>query len=727
MIVEFWLVVAALVSLLLGGIVIAQQPKVPAAILFAITMLGTALWSGGIAVFLGGQTEADLMNAAKIYYAAAAMIGWSTLLFALTFANKITRAVVRQCAVATLSFVLLTALIIAVPQALISSVTVAEINTATLNPLLYGVYTLYFAVLYLSALGVLLRRSHARGQTLRNHFRYMFVAYGVAGTIGMCFNLFLPVLGNYELIWVGPLGLLLFVPIVFMAIARHGLFDIKQTVVRTTAYAASLFVLALAYYTLAYLVSLLFFQEKSTSGVSVSPVNIALALGLAFVFQPIRQFFDRVTNGIFYRYRYNTDEFIAQLNEALATTTDLRTLLKHAAGEIGATLKAKQAFFFVQYNHTHHMIAGTAHHGSLPQEDVDTLNSYFKENPPEVVAAEVLDADHPLRRLLVSHKIAVIMPLESGARILGYLALGEQQGSGYTDRDRKTLHTIANSLVIAIQNALSIKEVRDINEHLEQRVHAATKELQTSNARLKRLDTTKDEFLSMASHQLRTPLTSIKGYLSMVLDGDVGTVTPTQRRMLEEAFTSSERMVHLIHDFLNVSRLQTGKFVLELGQVDLAKLVGDEVESLQRVAKSRNMTITYENSTKGVLLQLDDTKLRQVVMNYIDNAIYYSKEDTTIRVTLKKEKGEVVLKVHDTGIGVPPSEQPQLFEKFFRATNARRQRPDGTGVGLYLAKKVITAHGGEVLFSSKEGQGSVFGFRLPLEQDEALLRKNSAK
>ena len=103
-------------------------------------------------------------------------------------------------------------------------------------------------------------------------------------------------------------------------------------------------------------------------------------------------------------------------------------------------------------------------------------------------------------------------------------------------------------------------------------------------------------------------------------------------------------------------------------------------------------------------------------MNFIDNAIYYSTEDSTITVKVTIEDGDVVFAVHDTGIGVPKSEQARLFTKFFRATNARRQRPDGTGIGLYLAKKVIDAHDGTMLFSSVEGKGSTFGFRLPIKK-----------
>ena len=279
-------------------------------------------------------------------------------------------------------------------------------------------------------------------------------------------------------------------------------------------------------------------------------------------------------------------------------------------------------------------------------------------------------------------------------------------------------------MVIAIENALAVQEVKDLNESLEQRISAATKELRRSNAELQKLDEAKDEFISMASHQLRTPLTSIKGYISMIMEGDVGKVSKDQAHLLEEAFISSERMVRLIGDFLNVSRLQTGKFVIDKHPVDLAKLVESELEALESNASSRNLTFVYKKPANVPLLDLDENKIQQVIMNFADNAIYYSKESSKITVSLKVSGDWAEFKVKDTGIGVPKEQQERLFNKFFRATNARQQRPDGTGVGLFLAKKVIDAHEGEIIFSSTENKGSTFGFRLPIEKLRASSDTN---
>jgi signal transduction histidine kinase len=214
----------------------------------------------------------------------------------------------------------------------------------------------------------------------------------------------------------------------------------------------------------------------------------------------------------------------------------------------------------------------------------------------------------------------------------------------------------------------------------------------------------------MASHQLRTPLTSVKGYISMVLEGDAGKVSHMQREMLGQAFFSSQRMVYLIADLLNVSRLKTGKFIIEPTPVDLSEVVAQELSQLEETAASRSVSLAYDKPKNFPALMLDETKTRQVIMNFVDNAIYYTPPKGHINVQLSDNKSTIELRVTDDGIGVPKSEQPHLFTKFYRAGNARKARPDGTGLGLFMAKKVIVAQGGSLIFESTEGKGSSFGF-----------------
>lgn len=281
--------------------------------------------------------------------------------------------------------------------------------------------------------------------------------------------------------------------------------------------------------------------------------------------------------------------------------------------------------------------------------------------------------------------------------VVGVMIVGLESAPAEADVD--FIMRLSESVGVAIDNKLLLDEIQRF-----------TKRLSQANMKLQKLDETKDEFISMASHQLRTPLTSIKGYLSMVLEGDAGEVNPTQRKMLDQAFVSSQRMVALIADLLNVSRLRTGKFVIEPSMTNLADVVKGEVAQLKETAAGRHLDLDCVVPPSFPLLYMDETKTRQVVMNFIDNAIYYTPAGGHITVKLTETAAAIEFSVTDDGIGVPRSEQYHLFTKFYRAGNARKARPDGTGLGLFMAKKVIVAQGGAVLFKSRSGKGSMFGF-----------------
>lgn len=498
---------------------------------------------------------------------------------------------------------------------------------------------------------------------------------------------------------------------------RFGVLDVRFVVVRTMSYILTLIWVALVFCLVAYVLASVFARDVEPGDSALfGPIAIVSALVAALVLQPLKRFFNRFTDKLLYTDNYSLNEFAVQVSQTLNSTNDLRILLERTATLIANTVKASQAFFFVNLlEEGHYMSAGTERHSRVTLAEFAGSHTFSGHNSPIVISQ--FDREHPLHRMMASHRLGLVMPLHKGNTLVGFLCLGQPKGFGYTNRDLRALRIVSDELTIAIQNALSVEEVRKLNGTLEQRVSSATHELRTSNAQLHRLDEAKDEFISMASHQLRTPLTSIKGYLSMLIEGDVGEVTKEQKHMLSEAFVSSERMVRLIGDFLNVSRLQTGKFVIEKHPVDLALLVQREIDGLAQNAAARGMTFNYKRPKGIPTLNIDENKIQQVVMNFADNAIYYSKEKAKITVSLKKVGDFVEFKVTDTGIGVPKSEQENLFNKFFRATNARRARPDGTGVGLFLAKKVIDDHGGSIIFESTEGKGSTFGFRLPIPKE----------
>jgi len=305
-------------------------------------------------------------------------------------------------------------------------------------------------------------------------------------------------------------------------------------------------------------------------------------------------------------------------------------------------------------------------------------------------------------------KTIYIAKLVARQQIVGIMAIGNTGAlESFGASERLLLERLTEAVGIALDNKVLFVE----NQLVLQ-------ELKKANIRLKELDQTKDEFISIASHQLRTPLTTIKGYLSMVLEGDVGPVTADERKMIQQAFDGADRMVFLIADLLNVSRLQSGKFVIDNKPTDLAKMVESEVNVQNEVAVKRQLKVSLKKPDKLPLFNLDETKIRQVVMNFLDNAIYYTPAGGSIEVELALTDESINYTVTDTGLGVPKAVQSHLFSKFYRAENAKKMRPDGTGIGLFMAKKVIDAQGGSIIFKSEEGKGSTFGFSFARQKVE---------
>lgn len=654
----------------------------------------------------------------RISFGLAPLVICSLYFFILNFPNKIKQDIIT-CFVILFTAVF-TALSLFTDFVVESTQSVAW-GTRVVNGQMSMFYIVFSILVVMIILYITLRKYQESNKTNRQKIGLFIFGVAIFAISEAICTLLLPLINLENFSYLGDYSIMIFFGFTAYAIIKHHLFDIRLAVVRSVSYVLVIGTLAGLYFVIAFIFSALFNKHYDSPEQTIT--GVVSSLLLVFAFQPIKLFFDKVTNRIFYKDNYNTDEFFARISSTLSFTTDLRSLLERTAYEIGHTLKSEQAFFYVNTNTDHHVTAGTEKHKRLSNHDAVQISEYYVQNP-EIIIASVLDSDNQMYRLMVSHGVELILPLMKDGNIIGYLCLGEHKAAGYTSRDIRALNTISDELVIAIQNTLAVQEIRELNATLQQRVNNATKELRSNNLMLRKLDKVKDEFLSIASHQLRTPLTSVKGYISMVLDGDAGDITDTQRHLLDEAFVSSERMVHLINDFLNVSRLQTGKFNIDKRPTDLSKVVKQEIDGLESSATSRNLKYSYHQPKDFPIIDMDEDKIRQVIMNFADNALYYAHENTIIGVSLTVQGGEAIFTVKDVGIGVPVDEQAQLFTKFFRASNAKRQRPDGTGVGLFLAKKVIDAHGGKIVFQSAEGKGSTFGFKLPIKESTVVPTDN---
>lgn len=510
-----------------------------------------------------------------------------------------------------------------------------------------------------------------------------------------------------------PVYTFIFTGIIAYAIISQKLFDIRAALARSVGFVLSMGFIGIVYGVVTF--GMLSWLELSLSKTWERFVFIGLALVTALMYPYAKGFFERITTRLFYKDIYDPQKFLNDLNDILVQKIEIEPLLNSVSKIINSNLKSSYSSFVIRKT-AYKSVRKIGDSLALDDDQLATIKELTPALDAKVIVLEHLPKDsNVLRRFMDRNDIEVIIRLvpnfEFPTEGLGHVLLGPKlNGESYTRNDVAILEIVANELVIAIENGMRFEEIENFNSTLQAKVDNATKQLKRTNDKLQALDETKDEFISMASHQLRTPLTSVKGYVSMVLEGDAGPLNDMQRKLLEQSFTSSQRMVYLIADLLNLSRLKTGRFVIENVPSNLADVIEGEVSQLKETAAGKKMKLTYKTPKNFPTYMLDETKIRQVIMNFVDNAIYYTPAGGKIEINLVEKDKTIEFTVKDNGIGVPDAEQHHLFNKFYRAKNAQKARPDGTGLGLFMAKKVIVAQGGALIFHSTVGKGSTFGF-----------------
>ena len=709
---------SALLCFVLAGFVLAGKRR-PEHRWLAAVALTAGLWALGIDWFLLTDHDPTLAaTASRFYYVMGALIPFCLIELALVFPRV--RRWSPLAHVALVAGLAVAVYLSLVPHGVIDQIVLRpEGNIVTLNYVSYTLYSVYF-FLYAAIAAIVLFRNYVElryKKAEQRRFLIMILGMKIALLFGALFDLIFPLFGNYEYIWAGPPFVILFVGVTFYVIIRRGLFDIRDTLARSVGYSLLLIVLFSLYS--AVVINLAEMTPGEHLSKQTTLLYVVIAIIVTLTCAPLKRWLDRLSHRMFYRDDYDFRDVSQRVSQVTGQEIELRALVKKTLMILDEVLVPEYVVAYVtDENHKLHQFKEGPGHITPHQRrmQLDVIDMMLDRLPRVVNQAEIAsDGDDLARHVITTSGASMILQFVVQRERIGALFIGaKRNGQRYSDKDLQLLSTSTEELALAIENSLRFDEIEKFNETLKDRVADATKRLRKTNRELQRLDEAKDEFVSMASHQLRTPLTSIKGYISMVMEGDAGRITEQQRKLLGEAFLSSERMVHLIADFLSVSRLQTGKFILDKTSVDFGEIIRQEVGTMKPVARAHGQKLTYTAPVSRRMIECDEAKLRQVVMNFMDNAVYYSKQGGTIAVDLQYGTKELSFTVTDHGIGVPLAEQHHLFTKFFRATNGRRQRPDGTGVGLFLAKKIITAHGGHIIFQSKEGEGSTFGFRLPL-------------
>lgn len=314
-------------------------------------------------------------------------------------------------------------------------------------------------------------------------------------------------------------------------------------------------------------------------------------------------------------------------------------------------------------------------------------------------------------------KSSMVYPVTSRGNVLGVLIFSMRKSEDQvTDYEQVIINSFVSAVGIAVENSQLYGKLKETTEQLSQ-----------ANEKLKELDKLKDDFVSVASHELRTPMTAIKSYLWMALAGKAGEINEKLEKYLDRAYVSTDRLINLVNDMLNVSRIESGRITVNKQSMDIPKLSEEVAEEVKPRALERGLSVSVQMVKDLPLVFGDWNKIREVLLNLVGNSLKFTNEGGKIIISFNVKADFVEITVADTGVGISKEDQERLFTKFglgqHSYTTAHKSgESGGSGLGLYITKSLIELHGGQIWFKSEEGKGSQFSFSLPIATEEQIKK-----
>lgn len=577
---------------------------------------------------------------------------------------------------------------------------------------LYTLQSAYAIIGFGASFLILLKKFRHLGPRERAQIRLLSLGLMVAVAVNIITGFVLAVSGqanNYSNL-TGGLSFLAFAGMTSYAIVKHRLFDIRLAITRTVGFLATISLVATLYSVLiigigAPLVThgRITLVKNSLQLLLLLPPTIFIAL----TFHSIQQFITRATRRIFYQDSYDSQNILDKLSDTLITESDIQKIMSGSLAVLSGAIKPSNAFFAVPN------AQGGYRHVSINKSDTPEIKTILEESKnfkDNLVVKDELPPGGEQQRLS-KDDISLLLRLGDMKAPTAVIIFGpKQNGRIYTQQDINLLRTGYKNLGIALDNAKKYEQIAQFAETLREEVRRATADLRKANEELKTLDSLKDDFISMASHQLRTPANSVHEAIQML---DEGSLTPAERkRLVGLAEASSERLVNVVVNMLSIARIQTGRFTVDKSKVNMQELVERALVEMTVFAEQKQIKLNVSKPRAPINLLADRAKINEAISNYIENAIKYSEPRGTIAISLKENDGRISFEVADSGIGVPQNERKNLFTKFYRAKNARLEQPDGNGIGLFVVKTIAQAHGGDAYYKPLE-KGSLFGLWIP--------------
>lgn len=723
------LFVAVVTSLVIGGFVYSRNPNSATNRLFFFFNVAAAGLSILNTLSLHQDTSLKTLQIVRWEIFFASLYSFFLFYTIHTFPS----AKIRLSAPARwLSYLATTALLILTQTPLIFS---NMIGTGSSASVMAGTLVPFFALVngfyILGSIAILFKRHSQASGVVKAQIQYLLV--GVITSAVLIFVtdfIFVVILNIGGFLAYLPLYTLFFVLATAYAIVAHHLFDIRLIIKRTVVYSGLLLFTLGSYSMIVFLLTTILGGNSIGSSLfAFKPflANLAAAIFIALGFEPIRLYLTRVTDNFLFKAEYEQQVVLKSLTHKLNDVVALDEALEIMMQTIVKVLHLEHAVTFVLQQGDNGQTAikrikqiGYTPSAKLILDEHDFSISFFTDNPNILVVhdlarqveREAFDLDRKQRlvndhrnkaelsafirehaikqsvlKKLESLKVAVAVPLQLNDQPIGLIFLSDKlSGDIFFPEDLELLETIGAQAISSIQKA-----------------------------KLYEGDQMKTEFVSIASHELLTPVSAIEGYLSMILDENIGKIDDQARGYLEKVYSSAKRLSNLIKDLLSASRIEADRMKFEPQSLDMDRMVTEAIDQLKFVAQGKKIELIYKAPTSSLpTIWADPDRVTQILMNLIGNAIKYTM-DGSVTVAIKQPaKDRLDIEIQDTGIGMTKKEQAHLFEKFYRVDSPETTGIIGTGLGLYITKSIIEKMGGTISIKSAKGEGTTFTFTLPL-------------
>lgn len=570
-----------------------------------------------------------------------------------------------------------------------------------------GYYALLAHFLILCGLAVrtlFIRHRLSRGIE-REQLKYMLLGFTITTLLGLVFDAFLPLLGINSLVTLGPVSTVFFIGFTTYAIIAHQLFDIRIIIKRTLVY-SGLLLFALGTYSAIIFFFTQLFGGENTLDTKTFLANLVAATLIALGFEPIKQTLTKATDKYLFKGQYDPQKVLGALSEKLSASVDIRQATESLVTLIKEELRLTHTAVIIFKLDDAKVVVKEAIEDGYKDPNVLQLRSenlllqQFARAPIVLITdllrreCEAKDPGDPYAQtcqmLLVDLgklEVALAIPILVDNKAIGIFFVGEKlSGDMFARSEIDFLKIVANQTANAIEKARFWEE-----------------------------DQLKSEFVSIASHELLTPTAAIKGYLSMILDDGMGQIDDRARIYLEKVYHSSDRLAKLVEDLLNVSRIESGRLKINKRDFSFAESVQRATDELQVNAKNKSLDLAFvPPPTPLATVFADPDHVYRVLVNLIGNSIKYTEQGWVRCFVTQFDPQHLLFAVSDSGLGIPKDSIPHLFEKFYRADRKEIAGIQGTGLGLYISKKIIELMGGQLWVQSEVGKGSTFYFTLPI-------------